>query len=460
LHAVLVLLIVLQFSAPGNARAQVIDPLQTEIVELTLENETLQEALFKVIRGTGVSHIIPRFGTAQDSLQISHLLLRNISVADALDLILKPLGLTYALEDIGLMIVPFREERIIRFRYLGSRFALGTTGAAGGAQAGAAGAMGGAVGGAVGSVAGGAAAGGLGGGAQQLEQQLRQLLSEDAVLMIDLQSHSIYVEDYVPEVERLVWYIEQIDVPPRQVEIQVALMEVVHSEDESEGIDYQLGVTGSDQVESALLSLPGISQSGFQLDLSGVAVGGILGGNLDMDIILRTLATYSDANLLSRPSTVVLDGRPATANLADQIPYAEAVFGQGFTGLQTNFIDVGIILTVTPTILDSGLVQLIINAEFSTATTSTAEGVPVVATRNATSQVVVGDGDVMVIGGLMREQETLTRTGIPILSKIPILKYLFSSQTVRKEKRELVIFVSPTILPTLPQGDIPPGGGA
>ncbi len=101
-----------------------------------------------------------------------------------------------------------------------------------------------------------------------------------------------------------------------------------------------------------------------------------------------------------------------------------------------------------------------INAEFSTATTSTAEGVPVIATRNATSQVVVRDGDIMVIAGLMREQETLTRTGIPILSKIPILKYLFSSLTVRKEKRELVILVSPRILHTVPQATIPPGGGA
>ena len=296
-------------------------------------------------------------------------------------------------------------------------------------------------------------------GAQQLETELKELLSEDAILMIDLQSHTIYVEDFVPNVERLAWYIEQIDVPPRQVEIQVILAEIVHSEDESAGVDYQLGVIGSDQIESAVAQLPGISQAGFLMDIAGIGLGGLYGGDLTLDAAIRALATYSDADLLSRPTTVVLDGRPATTNRADQIPYAEAIFGQGFTGLQTRFIDVGIVLTVTPTILDSSTVQLMINAEFSTATTATAEGIPVIATRNANSQVVVGDGDVMVIAGLIREQETITRTGIPILSKIPIIKYLFSSQTVRKEKRELVIFVSPKILYTTPMGTIPPGGG-
>jgi len=454
--AVWLLSLFLIVSAPGETNAQVVDLTTEMIPELILVDETLQEALFAIIQGTGLSHIIPKYGTEQDSLQIGHLYLQDISVADALILILEPLGLTYRREENFIRIMPNIEERIIRFKYLASRFAGGMTG--GGAQGGAGGAQAGGSAGAAGGQAGGAAGGAA--GAQQLETDLRELLSAGAILKIDLQSHTIYVEDYVPNVERLAWYIEQIDVPPRQVEIQVALMELVHSENESEGIDYQLGVTGSDQIESALLGLPGISQAGFEINIAGIAVGGILGGDLDMNMVLRALATYSDANLLSRPTTVVLDGRPAMTNLADQIPYTEAIFGQGFTGLQTRFIDVGIVLTVTPTILDSSTVQLMINAEFSTATTSTAAGIPVIATRNANTQVVVKDGDVMAIGGLFREQETMTTTGIPVLSKIPILKYLFSSQTIRKEKRELIILVSPRILTLDPPPTSPPGDGA
>ncbi|MFC1595306.1 type II secretion system protein GspD [Gemmatimonadota bacterium] len=444
-------------SAPCLTEAQVVaqavDLDERKVAILDLSNETLQEALFAIIEGTGLSHIIPKFGNEQDSLSIGRLHLRDISVADALTLVLEPLGLTYRQEENYLRILPNIEERIIRFKYLGSRFAGGMTG---GGQGGAGGAQ-------AGGAAAGGQAGGAGGGtqgAQQLEQDLEELLSENAILKIDMQSQTIYVQDFVPEVERLAWYIEQIDVPPRQVEIQVILAEIVHNEDESEGVDYQLGVTGSDQIESAVAQLPGISSAGFLLDIAGIGLGGLYGGDLTLDAAIRALATYSEANLLSRPTSVVLDGRPATTNLADQIPYAEAVFGQGFTGLQTRFIDVGIVLTVTPTILDSSTVQLMLNAQFSSATTSTAEGVPVIATRNANSQVVVGDGDVMVIAGLIREQETLTRTGIPILSKIPILKYLFSSQTMRKEKRELVILVSPRILYTVPTKKITPGGGA
>ncbi|MFC1627501.1 type II secretion system protein GspD [Gemmatimonadota bacterium] len=452
--AVWMLAFILILSASVTASAQTVDLSQEEIIELILVDETLQEALFKVIQGTGVSHIIPKYGTQQDSLQISHLHLRNISVADALTLILEPLGLTWRHEVSGIRILPNIEERIIKFKYLASRFAGGTAGGQGGGAVGGGATGGGATGGQSGGAGGGAV------GAQQLEDELKELLTDSAILKIDMQSQTIYVQDFVPEVERLAWYIELIDVQPRQVEIQVALLEIVHSEDESEGIDYQLGVTQAIDVESALLSLPGISQSGFEIDVGGLALGGILGGNLDLDVVLRALATYSDANLLSRPSTVVLDGRPAVANLADQIPYTEAIFGQGFTGLQTRFIDVGIVMSVTPTILDSSSIQLLINAEFSNATTSTASGIPVIATRNTNSQVIVQDGDVMAIGGLFREQETLTRTGIPILSKIPILKYLFSSQTIRKEKRELIILVSPRILTLDPPPMIMPGGGA
>ncbi len=432
-YAVLLLSLCLIASAPEPTHAQAVD-LTTQIIpELILVDESLQEALFAIIRGTGLSHIIPKYGTEQDSLQIGHLHLQEISVADALMLILEPLGLTYHQEENFIQILPNIEERIIKFKYLASRFAGGATGG----QSGGGGAV----------------------GAQMLETELKELLTDSAILKIDMQSQTIFVQDYVPEVERLAWYIEQIDVRPRQVEIQVALMEVVHSEDESEGIDYQLGVSPGVDVESALLELPGISQAGFQIGVAGFAIGGLLGGNLDMDIVLNALATYSDANLLSRPSTVVLDGRPAIANLADQIPYTEAIFGQGFTGLQTRFIDVGIVMSVTPTILDSSSIQLMINAEFSNATTSTASGIPVIATRNTNSQVIVQDGDVMVIGGLFREQETVTRTGIPFLSKIPIIKYLFSSLTVRREKRELIILVSPRILTVDPPPAVMPGGG-
>lgn len=429
---------------------QVIDLTILKVEELILEDETLQSALFKIIAGTDLNHIIPRFGTEQDSIQISSLHVRDMSVADALREVLEPLGLTYRQEGNFLRILPNREARVIYFKYLASRFAqtasgVGTPGT-GGMPGGAAQT------GQVGTT-------GTGGmmGIQQFETQLKEWLSEDAFLRVDVSSHTIYVEDLIPNVERLAEYIELIDIPPRQVEIQVVLVEIVHSEDTGTGVDYRLGLTGSDVMESAVAELPGLSQTGFLMDLTGIGLGGLYGGQLKLDAALRALVTISDADVLSKPSTVVLDGRPAIANLSDQIPYTEAVFGQGYTAATTQFKEIGIILRVTPTILDSSTVQIQLSAEFSSVATLSAEGVPSISSTSANSQVVVGDGDVLVVGGLFRESETLTRTGVPILSKIPILKYLFSSNQMKKEKRELVIFISPRIIHTGPSPEMPPG---
>jgi len=442
------------FLSPGNIQAQVIDINQLVIPELRIQGESLQSALFAIIQGTGLSHVIPRFGAAQDSVQISSLLLQNVTVADALREVLEPQGLTYRQEGNFLRIIPNIESRVIYFRYLASRFAAGGQGGQGG------------TGGAAAATGGGAAAGAAAGGmmgAQQFEEQLRELLTADASLRIDVQSHTIFVEDLAPNVERLTEYIELIDVPPRQVEIEVRLVEVVRTEDTSTGLDYQLGLSGSTDVESIVTELPGLSPGGFLFDLQGLALGGLYGGNLDLDAAIRALATISDANVLSRPTTVVLDGRPAVINMTDQIPYTEAIFGQSVTTLSTRFIDVGIQLSVTPTILDSTTVQIQVNVEFSTAPTLTAEGVPVISTRNATAPVMVRDGEIFVMAGMIREEETLTETGIPFLSKIPIIKYLFISTVKRKEKRELLIFIEPKIIhagqTSEPLFEIPPGGG-
>ncbi len=322
-----------------------------------------------------------------------------------------------------------------------------TTQGAGATGGGAAGGLGGAAG-AAGGAAGGAGMG-VNAGAQQFETELKELLSDEAILRIDVQSHTIYVVDYVANVEALVRYIELIDIPPRQIEIEVALVEVIHSDDASAGLDYQFNITGSDMVESAVLELPGLSQSGFLTDLTGMSLGPVYGGDLSLDVALRALTTLVNAEVESRPYQVVLDGRPANANLTDQIPYTEAVLGQGTTLVTTQFRDVGIILNVTPTILDSTHIQIQLMAEFSSAPALTAEGVPIVSSRRTTSSVVVGDGEILVVGGLFREEESVTIRGIPILSKIPILKYLFSNRISRMEKRELIILVSPRILPTL-----------
>jgi type II secretory pathway component GspD/PulD (secretin) len=431
--------------SPSAARAQQIDPLQTQIQVLRFdEATTLLEALNAVLAVTDVSVIIPEFGTAQDSVRIGRMVLRNVTLADALTYLLEPQDLRYSLEEGNfLRIEPNIVERYIRYEHLAGRFAA-MTGAAG---------AGGAAGGAAAAGGGAAGAGGVGGAGgtgiltpEQFEEDLKELLSPTAILAVDRETHLIYVEDYALNVERLVRFIEAIDRPMRQVEIQMQLIEVVRTDDTSYGVEYAASVSGSPDVESILIELPGLAQTGFVADMTGFALGGLYGGDLDLDAALRAISTIASAELLSKPRTVVMDGKPANIDLTDQIPYTEAVLGTGFVTAQTRFEDVGIQMMVTPTILDSVTVQLQVQLEVSSAPTRTAEGVPTIANRQATSVVAVGDGEVFVMGGLLRKEDVETITGIPILQSIPLLGALFRTTQLRKETRELLILVKPRII--------------
>lgn len=433
-------------SAASRVQAQELN-LQETVPLLDIQDRTLQDVLLQILEGTGMSVVIPTFGTEQDSIRISRLRLRNTTVDRALRYVLEPQGLTYRVEEGVLRIEENLIARTIRFEYLATRFAIPM-------QAGGGGGLGGATGG----VSGGAAAGGVGGatGGQQtinqagltrFEQELENLITDEATLIIHPETHTIYVRDYAPNVWAVEDYIQAIDVAPRQVKIEVRMLEVLHTGDTNLGVSATAALTGSPDVDAATVNLQGtVEEGGFLADLTGFRLGGLYGGNLDLDAAVNAVATVSEAELLSRPSTVVLDGRQANISLTDQIPYTEAAFGQGISTTTTQFKDVGIIMNVVPTILDSNTVQLQVSSTFSTAPTRSATGVPTVSQRNAYGSVVVNDGEFFIMAGLLREEETTTQVGIPILRSIPLLKYLFSSTRTRKENRELIIFIMPTII--------------
>ena len=110
--------------------------------------------------------------------------------------------------------------------------------------------------------------------------------------------------------------------------------------------------------------------------------------------------------------------------------------------------DVGTKLTVRPTINQDGYVSLLIQQEVNQATSETAFDAPVISTREAATQVLVKDGQTIVIGGLLDEQRDKSQGGIPILSRIPIIGGLFGSATRRRTDTELYLFLTPRIIRT------------
>ena len=167
---------------------------------------------------------------------------------------------------------------------------------------------------------------------------------------------------------------------------------------------------------------------------------------------MTALAGESKGKLLASPHILVSDNREARIQVGQQVPLISSEsYGTTGTSLvqSVQYRDVGIILKVKPQVNESGLVGLELSQEVSRAnlTTVFVDSTQYVIDKvEATSNLVVQDGQTIVIGGLIREDNDKTLTGIPYLSKIPLLGYLFGSREKKATRNELIILLTPHVV--------------
>jgi type IV pilus assembly protein PilQ len=193
----------------------------------------------------------------------------------------------------------------------------------------------------------------------------------------------------------------------------------------------------------------------FLLPLTNPAVAGAtaaitfgaLDGNFDVDLRLSALEAGGEGKIVSTPRVTTLNGQKATIAQGTKIPYTTT--SQDGTNIQ--FENAELKLDVTPEINPDGSVILDIKASNSAVGTiyQTSNGeTPSIDEKKAETKVLVRNGQTTVIGGIFVESERESNTGVPLLKDIPFLGYLFKSTTKSKERRELLIFITPRILET------------
>ncbi|GAI73831.1 unnamed protein product, partial [marine sediment metagenome] len=185
--------------------------------------------------------------------------------------------------------------------------------------------------------------------------------------------------------------------------------------------------------------------------LSTLASGmGIIFGSAGQEFrgIIDLLISEGKANLLSSPNIATLEEKEAKIEVGDLYPYESYVIEEGEKISTVKFQNVGATLLVTPYIQGEKEVVLDIESEVSEITGPAPNEFlpPIVGTRKARTQISVDDGATIVIGGLLRETEKKTREGIPFLSRLPLLGSLFTYRTSKKEKTDLLVFITPYIL--------------
>lgn len=196
--------------------------------------------------------------------------------------------------------------------------------------------------------------------------------------------------------------------------------------------------TATSPVPSFAVNLPAAIGSGAG---GGIAFG-ILRDNLRLDLSLSALEASGKGKIISSPKIVTIDNKEATIEQGTQIPYSTV----SASGTNTQFIDATLSLKVTPHITPDGRVSMKIEAKNDSQGEVGATGQPAINKKKAVTEVLIRDGDTTVIGGILQITRNQNQAGLPWLSKIPVLGYLFRKDTNSTENRELLIFITPKIL--------------
>ena len=280
-------------------------------------------------------------------------------------------------------------------------------------------------------------------------------VSKEARIIADNDNNALLILASPSDYETIQTALRQLDVPRRQVSVEVLVAEVTLNDELKFGIEWFINTrnntVGALRNPGGILPvLPGLA-SGIDprslisptpgLQLINLGPGG------DIRAVLQALGTDGRSKVVSTPRIMVLDNEKATINVGDQIS-VDTVASSGVTTGGTvvttkQYISTGVILTVTPRINAGGRVTLDVNQEVS-APGSGAN--PTISTTKAQTVVTVSSGETMVLAGLIKEDDATTSSGIPLLSKIPLIGGLFGTQSLRKNRKELVLLITPTVV--------------
>lgn len=273
----------------------------------------------------------------------------------------------------------------------------------------------------------------------ELETKLGDYLSDFGNITAVPDRKLLMVEDQPGYVYRIATLLEELDRRPQQVLIEARILEVQLNDEESFGIDWTAFFNAANG--SADIGLQGVGSPGTSGDT------GFFFNILDSDyeVAIRSLERDGRVRNLASPKVVTLDNKEAEVIIGDRQGYSVTTTINQVTSETVEFLESGVILRVTPTIDETGEILLTIHPEVSNGIVDD-NGLPSQTTTELTTQFLVPSGRAIFIGGLMRHTMTEAEAGIPVLGKIPGVRWLFGSRTRTSQNTETVVVITPRLL--------------
>ena len=286
------------------------------------------------------------------------------------------------------------------------------------------------------------------------------------VIVADKDTNTLIIQTatwFYPTVEEL---IRKLDAMPKQVLIEVLIAEITLDDGNKFGIAWNLKGQGPVTVggethnftSSVAQNLGDIAQNSNGLSI-------MLTEANRLTAVLNASADSSKLNILSAPHILTTNNKEAKIDVGNEIPILKTrtstATGSTTTNADTITNDIeyrptGIILTVTPHVNEGGYVTLDVQQEVSDAQKTIIGGIdsPTIRKRVAKTSMVVKDNQTLVVGGLIQEVRTGTKSGLPWLSSLPIIGYLFGTSEDNVKKTELVVMITPHVVNNVEEGDL------
>lgn len=290
------------------------------------------------------------------------------------------------------------------------------------------------------------------------------VISQNSIIQADEETNALIITSDTNTIKNLKAVIRQLDIRRAQVLVEAIIAEITTNNNKEVGVGFAVDGTNRDSgalpagisnfagVGDLLLSVAsGTAPTSLPSGLS-FGLGGESGSGVRYGALLRALQTDTNTNILSTPNIVTLDNEEAELIVGQNLPFVTGSFtGTGSTNPQNPFQtierqDVGLTLKVTPQINEGDTVQMVIEQEVSSVIPGTVEQGIATRKRSIKTSVLVDDGGILILGGLIADEVSDTESKVPLLGDIPLIGFLFRTESTTKSKANLMVFLRPTIL--------------
>ncbi len=297
------------------------------------------------------------------------------------------------------------------------------------------------------------------GRAKDMLDPLKKVLSARGEMMVDERTNTLLVKEISKRIDEVKKLVRILDLPTPQVLIEARIVQADTSFARDLGVQWggdfsAVGGASSVGIRGGVVGDATNPLTGFAVNLPASGVAGPLGGigmtfgrltgsPVNLDLRLSAGESTGLTKIISSPKITTLDNREAKIEQGQSIPYTTT---SANLGTKTEFVDAALTLTVTPKVTSDGHVNMKLKITKNRPGTAGPSGVPPIDKKEASTEVLVKDGETTVIGGIYEVTDDDTVSGVPWFYKIPVLGYLFKKTSQSDRKSELLIFITPRIL--------------